>query len=63
MDDKLITLYIPNDDKLNYWLKSLNTTILETMNQNSINILEIILMLKLNLISRYKFNRCIFVNM
>ena len=48
MDDKLITLYIPNDDKWNYWLKSLNTTILETMNQNLIKILKIILKLNLS---------------
>ena len=42
------TLYIPNDDKRNYWLKSLNTTILETMNQNLIKILKIILKLNLS---------------
>ena len=42
------TLYIPNDDKQNYWLKSLNTTILETMNQNLIKILKIILKLNLS---------------
>ena len=42
------TLYIPNDDKQKYWLTSLNTTILETMNQNSIKILKIILKLNLS---------------
>ena len=42
------TLYIPNDDKQKYWLTSLNTTILETMNQNLIKILKIILKLNLS---------------
>ena len=47
------TLYIPNDDKQKYWLTSLNTTILETMNQNSIKILKIILKLNVLWLSWY----------